>query len=317
VWPAVKGSARMLRVLRRAIRLTPPDVPGELRIVYHGEVLRLDTAELERVRRTVHRRGGLPNRSGWTRPRRCWKRCGARRSRTWRTTSPPARHGTTAPGTTDLVTELGERIEFHRFLVDWWPVLTPAGVLGWLANRGRLAQAAGRVLDKTEVDLLSASWAATDPSVADVALLDELRGLIGEPRRRRSKPDDPERRSDHPRRPAHYDEYAHIVVDEAQDLSPMQWRMVGRRGRYASWTIVGDPLQSAWPDPEETMVARDNALRTVRTKRQFVLRTNYRNSAEIFALAARVLANQGVAGRPAGRGPSYRGGAVRPVGRPC
>jgi DNA helicase IV len=191
-------------------------------------------------------------------------------------------------------------------------VLTPAGVLGGLANRGQLAQAAGRVLDKTEIDLLSASWHATDPSVADVALLDELRVLIGEPRRRRSRPDDQERRADHPRRPAHYDEYAHIVVDEAQDLSPMQWRMVGRRGRYASWTIVGDPLQSAWPDPAETVAARDTALRSVRTKRQFVLRTNYRNSAEIFALAARVLANQGspedlpVAVRSTGVAPSVR-----------
>jgi DNA helicase IV len=309
---AVKGSARMLRVLRRAIRLTPPDVPGELRIVYHGEVLRLDTTELERVRRTVHRRGGLPNRSRVDAAE-------ALLEALWRKAESYMADDRAATGTRhyrarhdDLVTELGERIEFHRFLVDWWPVLTPAGVLSWLADRGRLAQAAGRVLDKTEIDLVARSWTATDPSVADVALLDELRVLIGEPRRRRSKPDAPERRSDHPRRPAHYDEYAHIVVDEAQDLSPMQWRMVGRRGRYASWTIVGDPLQSAWPDPAETMVARDNALRSVRTKRQFVLRTNYRNSAEIFALAARVLADQGspddlpVAVRRTGVEPSVR-----------
>jgi DNA helicase IV len=74
----------------------------------------------------------------------------------------------------------------------------------------------------------------------------------------------------------------------------MQWRMVGRRGRYASWTIVGDPLQSAWPNPEEAQEARDAALRSVRTRRQFVLRTNYRNSAEIFDLAAGVLADQSV-----------------------
>src|ERR1700755_3609367 len=64
-----------------------------------------------------------------------------------------------------------------------------------------------------------------------------------------------------------------MVVEEAQDLSPMQWRMVGRRGRYASWTIVGDPLQSAWPDPAEALAAREAALRSVRTRRQFVLRT--------------------------------------------
>ena len=39
-------------------------------------------------------------------------------------------------------------------------------------------------------------------------------------------------------------EYAHVIVDEAQDLTPMQWRMVGRRGRHATWTVVGDPAQS-------------------------------------------------------------------------
>ena len=33
--------------------------------------------------------------------------------------------------------------------------------------------------------------------------------------------------------------YAHVLVDEAQDLSPMQWRMLARRGRSASWTVVG------------------------------------------------------------------------------
>lgn len=68
----------------------------------------------------------------------------------------------------------------------------------------------------------------------------------------------------------------------------MQWRMVGRRGRYASWTIVGDPVQTSWAVPEEAAAARDEALGG-RTRRHFLLRTNYRNSAEIFALAARVI----------------------------
>ena len=40
----------------------------------------------------------------------------------------------------------------------------------------------------------------------------------------------------------------------------MQWRMVGRRGRTASWTIVGDPAQSSWPVPAESAAARAAAL---------------------------------------------------------
>jgi len=95
-------------------------------------------------------------------------------------------------------------------------------------------------------------------------------------------------RPERPGRPENYDGYAHVVVDEAQDLSPMQWRMIGRRGRQASWTIVGDHAQSAWPDPVAAVRARDEALRG-KPVRRFRLRTNYRNSAEIFEFAVEVV----------------------------
>ena len=87
------------------------------------------------------------------------------------------------------------------------------------------------------------------------------------------------------------------MIDEAQDLSPMQWRMVGRRGKYASWTVVGDPLQSSWPDPDEAASARTSALGPRTTRRQFQLRTNYRNSAEIFELAAQVVTDVATPGQ--------------------
>jgi DNA helicase IV len=67
----------------------------------------------------------------------------------------------------------------------------------------------------------------------------------------------------------------------------MQWRMLGRRGRYSSWTIVGDAAQSAWPLPEEQAAARAEAL-AGKDQHAFRLSTNYRNSAEVFELAARV-----------------------------
>ncbi len=52
-----------------------------------------------------------------------------------------------------------------------------------------------------------------------------------------------------------HDTFAHVLVDEAQDISPMQWRMLRRRGSQASWTIVGDPAQSSWPDLDESAAA--------------------------------------------------------------
>ncbi|MFC6931757.1 HelD family protein [Actinomadura yumaensis] len=116
-------------------------------------------------------------------------------------------------------------------------------------------------------------------------------------------------------------EYAHIVVDEAQDLSPMQWRMLGRRGRQASWTVVEDPAQSAWEDLAAAREAMDAALggdppasrgrsRRGRPKRpakaaprrarhEYELTTNYRNSTEIAAVSARVLALALPEARPA------------------
>jgi DNA helicase IV len=69
----------------------------------------------------------------------------------------------------------------------------------------------------------------------------------------------------------------------------MQWRMIGRRGHAASWTIVGDPAQSAWiGDPHEPGRSRDDAIGR-RARHRHQLTTNYRNSAEIFEVAAEVI----------------------------
>ena len=83
-------------------------------------------------------------------------------------------------------------------------------------------------------------------------------------------------------------EYAHVLVDEAQDLSPMQWRMIGRRGRWASWTVVGDAAQASWPDEAEAATAREEAFGS-HGRRHFHMDTNYRNGREIFEHAAAVI----------------------------
>jgi DNA helicase IV len=62
--------------------------------------------------------------------------------------------------------------------------------------------------------------------------------------------------------------------------------MVGRRGRTATWTVVGDPAQSSWPAPDEASAAREAALGD-KPRHGFHLSTNYRNSKEIYDFAAR------------------------------
>ncbi|MET8994124.1 ATP-binding domain-containing protein [Amycolatopsis sp. NPDC004169] len=291
---AVKGSLRMRKVLLRALRDTPPEAPEEMRIVYRGEVLKLNARELEKVRRKAHTQGAPPNRS---RIRAAELLLDALAAKAEEHAKDDGRQIDRA----ELITDLGERIDFHRFLVVWWPVLYPAQILKWLGDEKRLAAAAKGILNRPEIAMLAADFADRSRgwSIADVALLDELRVLVGPPPKRKRRQVievEPQRSGGAPTRPEHYDEYSHVVVDESQDLSPMQWRMVGRRGKYASWTVVGDPVQSSWPDPAEAASARDQAFGVKTARRRYTLRTNYRNSAEIFDLAAKVVANHAESG---------------------
>ncbi|MEU9269827.1 AAA family ATPase [Streptomyces sp. NPDC048251] len=111
-----------------------------------------------------------------------------------------------------------------------WPKLRPEEVLArLLTDYAELARAADGLLDPGEQRVLhwprpprsprSARW-----SPADLVLLDEIAGLL-----------------DHPQG------YGHVVVDEAQDLSPMECRAVARRVRFGSLTVLGDLAQGTTP----------------------------------------------------------------------
>ncbi|WP_217170628.1 UvrD-helicase domain-containing protein [Streptomyces sp. AC512_CC834] len=299
-----KGSSRMLRVLRRAARgaLEPADSPTLLRVVALGRRLELEAEELAGIRRTVLG-GTAPVNLLRPRARRLlldalWDRSGA-----------GARH--TDP---ELAAELRSSFDedvsaedpFIAFLDAWWPELTPRAVLTAMADERRLGRWARRVLNPGEVRKVARSLRREGYSVHDIALLDELQAIVGTParprKRREADPLDqltgldelmPQREETQWERAERLaqerTEYAHVIVDEAQDLTPMQWRMVGRRGRHATWTVVGDPAQSSWSDPDEAAQARDEALGT-RPRRRFELTVNYRNPAEIAELAAKVLA---------------------------
>ncbi|MEV6927700.1 ATP-dependent DNA helicase [Dactylosporangium sp. NPDC051485] len=295
---AVKGSLRMQRVLGRAARSPGPDSPERLRILYRGELLSLDRAALDELRRTVL---GLGVKRNAARA----KAAGYVLDALWRQSVELLPSGRQQKRE-EFAPDIAERPEFIQFMRGWWPVLRPAEVLGWLADRSRLSRWAGGVLSNREIATLAGSIAVDDLSVEDIALLDELHELLGDPPARKRQPRDPFQvaegvrevttyadriaaaRAQAVERPDDYRDYAHIIVDESQDVSPMQWRMVGRRGPHATWTIVGDPAQAAWADAAESDRAMESAVGT-RRRSSFTLTTNYRNSAEIFAVAARVI----------------------------
>lgn len=148
-----------------------------------------------------------------------------------------------------------------------------------MSDERRLGRWARRILNPGEVRRVARSLRRDGHSVHDIAMLDELQSILGSPVRPKKKRElDPldqltgldelmpvreeSQRERAERLAQERTEYAHVIVDEAQDLTPMQWRMVGRRGRHATWTVVGDPAQSSWSEPDEAAEARDEALGT-------------------------------------------------------
>jgi DNA helicase IV len=176
--------------------------------------------------------------------------------------------------------------ELREALDRMWPVLTPAELLHDLYGSPALIDLAGKqLLSEAERASLHRKRAARADEVTwtvdDVPLLDEAKALLGpKPRRRRpGAPADEEPRT-----------YGHIVVDEAQDLSPMQLRMLNRRSLNGSMTIVGDIAQStgAWAhaDWEEIL----EQLPDRRPPRRAELTIGYRLPGPNMVLAAKVLA---------------------------
>jgi DNA helicase IV len=118
-----------------------------------------------------------------------------------------------------------------RAAVDaMWPKVDPIRlVFGLLSSAPALAQAADGVLSAAEQELILWSPAPRGPgsarwSAADAVLVDEARDLI-----------------------TRTSSLAHVVVDEAQDLSPMECRALGRRCSTGAATVLGDLAQGTTP----------------------------------------------------------------------
>ena len=300
----LKGSLAMLPVLKKLVRtpLSSHDDVSRVRVTVKGEVLTLDENELNRIREQVLSATKLNH---------------GRKMATDLVANALIRK---FPDDVEIEPhELEEHVREHpnlaMFMHAWWPALSATRVLARLADPAVVDVVADRLNAEQRRTLVdSYAWlAGVDEgqeivrgwSVADVALLDELLHVLGTP------PEDPDQEldmfleggevaevlttADLLRHEKHVDPdedpqttYAHILVDEGQDVTPMQWRMLRRRGPQSSWTIVGDPAQSSYPNQEETAQALSDLVGRA-PSRTFTLSTNYRSPSEVFEFASKVI----------------------------
>ncbi|GAA2093360.1 ATPase AAA [Streptomyces albiaxialis] len=266
----IKHGARMAEVLERALyaRVRTPDEP--VAVPDGSYRWRLGAGELSDIVAET-REQAPPYETGRERVRA--RAVALLRAQAERRAGPPDNEWLRRMGRTKAVKE---------FLDAAWPRVKPEHVLAeLLGDPDALARAADGLLDAEEQKELlwsrpprsfkSARWTA-----ADLVLLDEIAGRIAHPE----------------------ESYGHMVVDEAQDLSPMECRALARRSRFGSLTVLGDLAQGTTPWAARTWPEQLRHL-GAEGARVAPLTTGFRVPAAIVELANRMLGSLDVEVPPA------------------
>jgi len=350
----LKGDARMVRLIRKAVADRQRALADDLVVPYGARNLRVPRFELLRIVEQVASRQGSHNarrkvfakrlkRALWQQQKRLVEQRMAKLPAEVPFDDDPSIDPLDILQTAALTLKreeetffatIGQVPEVRAALERMWPVLTPEELLNDLFGApGLLRLASKGTLSPDERDRLfrprSRVATAAPWSSADIPLLDEAAMLLGPlplTRRRRLaqvRDDakwmieetvgdialqtgelDPTMRRQLIDRlterelAALADEeddgtpavYGHVIVDEAQDLSPMQWRMIARRCTIGSMTIVGDLGQASRPGAIANWQQALDQLPVRREPRTAQLSVNYRTPAEIMEVAAGVLA---------------------------
>ncbi|SOD94656.1 HelD family protein [Blastococcus haudaquaticus] len=263
----LKGDARMAELLRRALWGEIRKPVDSLQVPLDGRKYRIPVERLKRYVDDLRRRGRADDDQQVL-------HYAAGRERLMMVLAEDARRQKEEAGGSpgDAETRRAARsAEVRAFCDEVWPAQDAAGLLSGLwSDADRLARAARGLLDDDEQALLR--WPVPPRSVrtapwtdADAVLADELAGLLE-------------------RTPG----YGHVVVDEAQDLSPMQCRAVARRLAAGSLTVLGDLAQATSPwspsDWRETLAGLGRPDTVVRP-----LTRGYRVPGEVLDFANRLL----------------------------
>ncbi|MGZ8783871.1 MAG: HelD family protein, partial [Gaiellaceae bacterium] len=212
----LKADARLAEVIARAAELRLASEPEELLLKLEGEFIRVRTRDQRRLLDEIREQHGTTA-------------AARERFRMAVVRSFYSEYGRILQGAAvrdgeDVEKALRSSGHLNRVVERAWPAVTPEKLVRALfTTRAFLAEAAEGILDEAEQELLRRR--GTGWSDADVPLLDEAHALVGEPPRT----------------------YDHVIVDEAQDLSPMQLRMIARRARGGALTILGDVAQGTGP----------------------------------------------------------------------
>jgi len=337
----VKGRLDMAKVIAAAIRARQGGPRSGLEVTFERDVLRLDRRACARIRDRA-RRTRLPHNQA--RPVAQRLLIDALAGEVADRIGFDVLGGgnlLSAEDIEDIRQELRESVQVRAALEQFWPRLTPEGLLTDLLSSPERLAAAGRGLLTAEERSALLRPAGGGWTPADVPLLDEAAELLGEDQRAARARGERERRRriayargvldlayssrsvdlnpeeeaeilsaydiiDAERLAARYESdddrtaveraaadrtwaFGHIVVDEAQELSPMAWQMLMRRCPARSMTVVGDMAQgsvlgggSSWQDVLGPHL--DDRWRLER------LTINYRTPAEIADVAGDVLA---------------------------
>jgi UvrD-like helicase C-terminal domain len=257
----LKGDRRMLRLILRGMRNRQRVDAQDVELKVEGRTVRLDG---RRVATRARQLAGRPHNESY-RMLRAFLVAEVRAAL--------ARLGERDLAALDIPVQGESAGPIDDHLAKVWPSLTPqAFLVDLLSSRRQLLGAGAGTLAESELEMLAlpgdARVGTWQWSVDDVPLLDAADALLNGV-------------------PATYE---HIVVDEAQDLSPLQLESIRRRSRTGSMTVLGDLAQATSPWAHQSWEAVASCLRHERVTASAVeLEYGYRLPAEVHEVAMRLL----------------------------
>ena len=267
----LKGDARMSDVIDRAVNERERALRHDLVVPFRSGYVRLQAHQTQQIVRQARRRFRRHNAARRWVESEVWSAMAA----SWRGDDVTSR---------DVRLEVRQYPEVREALERMWPVLAPAQLLHDLfGSLALLRLAADGVLEEWEYkalfrprhdDVADVRW-----TPADAALLDDAREVLGPKLGKGGKVDERDE----------IRTFGHIVIDEVQDLTPMQLKMATRRSLSGSMTVVGDIAQATGPlapNAWEDVLAH---LPDRKPSRVVGLSVGYRIPAQIMELANRVM----------------------------